>query len=206
MFTSYNPNRSCVMVRNPYFKQWSKAAQPAGYPDEITYSFGLTVEAQITEIQNGQADWTLEAPPADRLGELGTKYASQVHVNTADGVLVRADEHRTCRRSTTLKARQAVNYAIDRNAAVKIFGGPRLATPSCQVLPPGFPGHATTARTRRTRARSGRRRTSRRRSSSSRRRERPARRSPSSTPDDEVNKAMGVYLQSVLNQIGYKAR
>ena len=25
------------------------------------------------------------------------------------------------------------------------------------------------------------------------------------TPDDEVNKAMGVYLQSVLNQIGYKA-
>jgi hypothetical protein len=33
-----------------------------------------------------------------------------------------------------LKARQAVNYAIDRNAAVKIFGGPKLATPSCQVL------------------------------------------------------------------------
>ena len=40
-----------------------------------------------------------------------------------------------------LKARQAVNYAIDRNAAVKIFGGPKLASPSCQVLPPGFPGH-----------------------------------------------------------------
>ena len=39
-----------------------------------------------------------------------------------------------------LKARQAVNYAIDRNAAVKIFGGPKLASPSCQVLPPGLPG------------------------------------------------------------------
>ena len=39
-----------------------------------------------------------------------------------------------------LKARQAVNYAIDRNAAVKIFGGPNLASPSCQVLPPGVPG------------------------------------------------------------------
>ena len=38
-----------------------------GYPDEITQSFGLTVEAQITAIENGQADWTLEAPPADRL-------------------------------------------------------------------------------------------------------------------------------------------
>jgi len=40
-----------------------------------------------------------------------------------------------------LKARQAVNYAIDRNALVGIIGGPKLATPSCQVLPPGFPGH-----------------------------------------------------------------
>ena len=46
------------MKRNPYFKQWSVDAQPEGYVDEIDYSFGLTVEAQITEIENGQADWT----------------------------------------------------------------------------------------------------------------------------------------------------
>ncbi len=48
------------MKRNPYFKQWSKAAQPSGYPDEIIQSYGLTVEAQITAIENGQADWTLD--------------------------------------------------------------------------------------------------------------------------------------------------
>ena len=48
----------------PLLQARSKAAQPAGYPDRITYSFGLTVEAQITAIQNGQADWTLEALPA----------------------------------------------------------------------------------------------------------------------------------------------
>ena len=39
------------------------------------------------------------------------------------------------------KARQAVAYAIDRNALVKLFGGPVLAAPVCQVLPPDFPGH-----------------------------------------------------------------
>jgi len=38
--------------------------------------------------------------------------------------------------------RRAVNYATDRKAMVKIFGGPRLAKPTCQVLPPGFPGYA----------------------------------------------------------------
>ena len=44
-------------------------------------------------------------------------------------------------RSTISKARQAVNYAIDRKALVNLFGGPVLASPVCQVLPPGFPGH-----------------------------------------------------------------
>ena len=38
------------MKRNPYFKEWSKDAQPDGYPDEITQSYGLTVESQITAI------------------------------------------------------------------------------------------------------------------------------------------------------------
>jgi peptide/nickel transport system substrate-binding protein len=40
-----------------------------------------------------------------------------------------------------LKARQAVNYATDRNSLVKIYGGPKLAVPTCQILPPNFPGY-----------------------------------------------------------------
>ena len=41
-----------------------------------------------------------------------------------------------------LAARQAVNLAIDRRALVRLAGGPQLAVPTCQVLPPGFPGYA----------------------------------------------------------------
>ena len=106
-----------------------------------------------------------------------------------------------------LKARQAVNYAIDRNAPVKIFGGPKLAVAVVPGAAAGLPGpQATTARTRRTRAAaSGRRPTSRRRSSSSRSRAPRGQKVDVVRPNDEVNKAMGVYLQSVLNQIGYKA-
>jgi peptide/nickel transport system substrate-binding protein len=37
--------------------------------------------------------------------------------------------------------RQAVNFATDRNALVKIYGGPKLAQPTCQILPPNFPGY-----------------------------------------------------------------
>jgi peptide/nickel transport system substrate-binding protein len=40
-----------------------------------------------------------------------------------------------------LQARQGVNYATDHNALVKIYGGPKLASPTCQILPPNFPGY-----------------------------------------------------------------
>jgi peptide/nickel transport system substrate-binding protein len=203
-FASYNPNKQLVMKRNPYFKQWSKDAMPDGYPDEITQSFGLTVEAQITAIENGQADWTLEAPPADRLNELGTKFENQTHLETLTAFWY-APMNVNLAPFNNLKARQAVNYAIDRNALVKIFGGPKLAQPSCQVLPPGFPGNKPYC---------------------------PYTKKPGTTwsapdvdkakqlveasgtkgakvtvlsSDDEVNKAVAVYLQSVLNQIGYNA-
>jgi peptide/nickel transport system substrate-binding protein len=204
MFTSYNPNKQLTLVRNPYFKQWSKDAQPDGYPDKITYSFGLTVEAQITAIENGEADWTLEAPPADRLTEMSTKYASQVHLEPLTAFWY-APMNVNLPPFNKLKARQAVNYAIDRNAAVKIFGGVNLATPSCQVLPPGFPGHKDycpytknpgakwsapdVAKAKRLVKESGT----------------AGQRVAVVMQDDEVNKGMGVYLQSVLNEIGYKA-
>jgi len=203
-FASYNPNKQLVMKRNPYFKQWSKDAMPDGYPDQITQSYGLTVEAQITAIENGQADWTLESPPADRLNEMGTKYASQTHVETLTAFWY-APMNTRLAPFNNLKARQAVNYAIDRNALVKIFGGPKLATPSCQVLPPGFPGHVDycpytknpgkkwsapdLAKAKRLVKESGT----------------AGQRVAVVSADDEVNKATAVYLQSVLNSIGYKA-
>jgi len=203
-FASYNPNKQLVMKRNPYFKEWSHDAMPDGYPDQITQSFGLTVEAQITAIENGQYDWTLEAPPADRLTEMGTKYAAQTHVETLTAFWY-APMNVNLAPFTSLKARQAVNYAIDRNALVKIFGGPKLAVPSCQVLPPGFPGNkpycpytknpGTTwsapdvAKAKQLVNESG---------------QKGAKVTVLSS-DDEVNKAVGVYLASVLNQIGFKA-
>ena len=81
------------------------------------------------------------------------------------------------------------------------------ASPVCQVLPPGFPGHeSTTARTPRTRARkwSAPDMDKAKAAGQGVRHARPEGRR-SSSQDDEVNKAIGDYLQSVLNEIGYKA-
>jgi peptide/nickel transport system substrate-binding protein len=164
----------------------------------------LTVESQITAVENGQADWSYENAPADRLGEMGSKYASQVHVSPLTAFWY-APMNVNIPPFNNLKARQAVNYAIDRNAAVKIFGGPKLASPSCQVLPPGFPGYkpycpyTTNPGTTWSAPNLAKAKALVKASGTA------GQKVAVVSSDDEVNKAMGVYLQSVLNSIGYKA-
>jgi peptide/nickel transport system substrate-binding protein len=40
-----------------------------------------------------------------------------------------------------VRVRQAVNYAIDRDRVVAFLGGPTTRRPTCQILPPTFPGY-----------------------------------------------------------------
>ncbi len=143
MWQSYNPNSQAVLVRNPYFKQWSADAQPAGYPNEIIEKYGLPISEEVTEVENGSADEVFDGDiiPSDRLNELNSpKYANQVHVNplTADWYMALNTKRPPF---NNLQARQAINYAADRNAYVKIGGGTSLAQPTCQILPPNFPGY-----------------------------------------------------------------
>jgi peptide/nickel transport system substrate-binding protein len=143
MWQSYNPNSQAVLVRNPYFKQWSAAAQPTGYPDKIIEKYGQTISDEVTAVENNQADEVFDGDviPSDRLNELNSaKYSSRVHVNPLTADWYFALNTRTPP-FNNLKARQAINYAADRNAYVKIGGGPSLAVPTCQILPPNFPGY-----------------------------------------------------------------
>jgi peptide/nickel transport system substrate-binding protein len=205
-WVEYNPNKEMKLVRNPYFKVWSKDAQPAGNPDVIVQKFGLSGEAQVTQVENGQADWMFDTPPADRLSEMSTKYASQVYVNPLTAVYYFAFNVRVPP-FNNLKARQGVNFATDRNALVKIYGGPKLAVPTCQILPPSFPGYQAYC---------------------------PYTKNPGSgkwtapdmakaqqlinasgtkgavvkvnTDTTDVNKAFGLYFVGLLNKLGYKAQ
>ena len=138
--SAYDPNTGMTMSRNPHFKVWSEEAQPDGYPDVIQYDFGLTDEAEVTAVQNGEADWMLDQPPTDRLGEIGTTYKDQVHITPLTAWWY-APMNTNIPPFDNVLARQAVNFALDRTTLVNLFGGPVLAAPVCQVLPPGFPGH-----------------------------------------------------------------
>ena len=136
----YTPDQQMVFVRNPQFKEWSREAQPDGYPDKIVMKIGLSISDAVTQIQRGQADWSYDAPPADRLGEIGEKYKDQFHINQVPQNYHMAINTRVAP-FDKLEVRQALNFATDRNAVVQLWGGASLGRISCQVLPFGFPGH-----------------------------------------------------------------
>ncbi|PRH85789.1 peptide ABC transporter substrate-binding protein [Labrys okinawensis] len=140
MISAFDPNKGMTLSRNPNFKQWSEEAQPDGYPDAVQYDFGLSEEAAVTAIQNGEADWMFDPLPSDRLAELGTKFKDQLHISPLSAWWYAPLNTRLAPFDNE-KARQAVAFAIDRNTLVKLFGGKVLASPVCQVLPPDFPGH-----------------------------------------------------------------
>ncbi len=67
------------LVRNPYFVQWSQAAQPEGYPDQIDGSLGISPAQQVSKVEQGQLDVTGDSPPADQLSHLDTRFRSQLY-------------------------------------------------------------------------------------------------------------------------------
>ncbi len=136
----YDPNRHMTLVRNPYFREWSEDAQPDGYVDAIEYDFGLSDEAEVTAVENNQYDWMFDSKPIDRLGEIGARFARRTFVTPVPYTYY-APMNVNLAPFDNPKAREAVNVAIDRRAMEIFLGGPGAAIPLCQVLPEGYPAH-----------------------------------------------------------------
>jgi peptide/nickel transport system substrate-binding protein len=134
MVKTYVPKQQILLVRNPNFRQWSPNS-PNGHLNEISIQIGVTPEQAVNETIDGQLDWYMEAVPPDRLTELKARYPSQVHLYPRNNDTYFSMNERKPP-FDKLAVRQAVNYAIDRPALVKLFGG--QGTPTETVIPPSF--------------------------------------------------------------------
>ena len=144
VMATYRPNGVIRLERNPYFREWSKSAQPDGYPDTIVVKLGGTADEAIDDVVHGKADLMSTIlsgiPSPSRLAEIKTRYASQIHTNPAQQTAsLFLNTHLAP--FDRLDVRQAVSYAVDRAAAVQIQGGPDLAEATCQILPAHYPGY-----------------------------------------------------------------
>jgi peptide/nickel transport system substrate-binding protein len=134
MITSYVPKQEIVLKRNPNFRQWTPNS-PNGHLDEIDVKIGVDPESAVNMTAAGQLDWYFGAVPGDRLRELQARSPKQVHVFDRNNITYFELNHRKPP-FDKLAVRQALNYAVDRSALVKIFGG--QGTPTENIIPPGF--------------------------------------------------------------------
>ena len=139
--SQYRPNVSFTLVRNPYFRQWSYAAQPTGYPDVIRLKRIADPKKMQSEVIAGTADLVdlvLNGLPSR---DLAVRYPTRLHSGPKSGTTYVFLNTRQPP-FNNLKARRAVSYAIDRGRMVRLADdGPGEVSMTCQVLPADFPGY-----------------------------------------------------------------
>lgn len=143
--TNYSAGKSFTLARNP---AWNSATDPwrKAYVNKITVTEGLTADSVQQQIQAGTGDmeWDVQPPPQD-LPALESTHDSRLVIGPTGHYFsgfnyITLNEYAGPFRSKL--ARQAIAYAIDKNAIIQILGGPTLGTPASQLIIPGNVGYA----------------------------------------------------------------
>jgi ABC-type transport system substrate-binding protein/DNA-binding beta-propeller fold protein YncE len=137
MVSSWDPLRGGRLVRNPHFRAWS-ADRPDGFPDRIEIRFDRR-EAQAGEVDRGAAD-VATFDFGTSVAGLRARYGARLHTDPAPQTLyVFLDVQSPP--FDDVRVRRALNYAIDRGHVAELLGSRETYVPTCQLLPPGFPGY-----------------------------------------------------------------
>lgn len=133
---SYQPGRSLLLRRNPYYR-----GPRRGRVEAIQYRFGALPSQILLELERGEVDYGVVDPSAlqnlqSRLRADGTRFhversttVAYLALNTAHGIF-----------KDNPQLRRAVNFALDRPELAQQFGAGG-AVPTDEYLPPGFPGY-----------------------------------------------------------------
>ena len=134
--------RGIRLIRNPRFHEWSHAAQPSGFPNVIVERYRGSPDAHVSAVLHGAADLVSDvAPPSPSvLASVRTQHPSQLEINPWDITLLLALNTRLAP-FDDVRARRALNFAVDREHLRDLTVGQGLGKVTCQVLPPDFDGY-----------------------------------------------------------------
>ena len=126
--SGYVPKRSITLVRNPSWHRSTDGLRPA-YADRIEIKIGGTPESVAKKVDSGALDVMVFMAPAPQLPpQVFRKYTStprlrsRLLIGTRD-FLRYVEMNLAVPPFDDIHVRKAVNYAIDKDALVRIFGG-----------------------------------------------------------------------------------
>lgn len=126
-------------VRNRRFREWSRAARPDGYPDEIVITDAYVGGPAARAVATGRLDVT-GLGSAAASGRLALRHPDRVRTEPVLGTYVVVLN--TSRPPfDDLDARRAVALALDRRALIRAGGDAKTASVTCQILPDNFPAY-----------------------------------------------------------------
>ncbi|MGI5166114.1 ABC transporter substrate-binding protein [Spirillospora sp. CA-253888] len=143
--TDYRPGRSYTLGHNP---AWRPDGDPlrSRHVARIEITLGQdSAEAVQRQIEQGSADLAWDQPvPTSALPRLrgDDRFAIRDVPNTNPYVVFNTRSPNNGGALGKREVRQALEYAVDRSALIKIAGGPDVAQPLHTVIPSGLPGHS----------------------------------------------------------------
>ena len=136
------PGHEVVLTRNRRFREWSAAAQPAGYPNRVVLRLDGSGGSETASVAAGTTDFVanLGQIPGRSGASFALAHRAQVRVNPLTETSFAFLNVRTAP-FDDIRVRRALNLALDRTRIVDSYGGALAAQPTCQILPPGIPGY-----------------------------------------------------------------
>ena len=137
----YPISGNMILERNPHFSSRGPA-QPDGYADRFEITMGGEPEEHVTAVKEGRIDFTpdLNTPTLGSLtNETAAELPSQIHMADFPNTLFAVLNYRVAP-FTDVRARRAVNLAIDRRELIEVVERGQTAEVSCQLLPENMIG------------------------------------------------------------------
>ena len=144
MISSYQPNHFLTLVRNPFFHEWSKAAQPDALPRRSSRQNRRHRRRSDQECHPGTSGSRKHLVGRNVLA--ASRCSDQDPASGSGAHEPVTSDHRLLPQHPSCPVRPAGRppsgeLRSDRSKAVQLSGGPDLAQTTCQILPPDFPGY-----------------------------------------------------------------
>lgn len=137
---SYQPGRSYLLEHNP---AWRAATDPLRerHVDRIQITLGVNDPEEVQrQIERGTADLSWDQPvPTAALERL--RDAEGFTFQQVPGIAPYLVMNGRTGPTTDRRVREAVQYAVDRTAVIRVFGGPEAARPLHTLIAPGNLGY-----------------------------------------------------------------